>query len=103
MALWDSWDEDMNLHRWLDVVAQKNMWRYPRPPVASTVEEIAAVRHRVLEMEPRHWWWQPRYRLNDLERGGMSRQEAIRRLRDEWKVCTPEIVDEGVGTNERPR
>ncbi len=40
MALWDSWDEDMNLHRWLDVVAQKNMWRYPRPPVASTVEEM---------------------------------------------------------------
>lgn len=30
----------MNLHRWLDIVAQKNMWRFPRPPVASTVEEI---------------------------------------------------------------
>ncbi len=30
----------MNLHRWLDIVAQKNMWRFGRPPVASTVEDM---------------------------------------------------------------
>ena len=30
----------MNLHRWLDVVSQKNMWRYPRPPIESAVEDV---------------------------------------------------------------
>ncbi len=46
-------------------------------------DQVADERCRVLEEEPRRWWWQPRYRLAELERGGLSRTEAMAKVRAE--------------------
>ncbi len=48
-----------------------------------TPEQVANERRRVLEEEPRTWWWMPRYRLAELERRGLSRAEAMAKVRAE--------------------
>jgi hypothetical protein len=49
----------------------------------ATPEQVANERRRVLEEEPRTWWWMPRYRLAELERRGLSRAEAMAKVRAE--------------------
>ncbi len=68
-----------------------------------TPKEETESHRRVLEMGPRHWWWLPRYRLLEMELGGLSREKAIRCLRDGWQTCAPGSVDKRVGTHEHPR
>jgi hypothetical protein len=48
-----------------------------------TPDEEVEERRRVLQEGPRRWWWQPRYRLADLEHGGLSRAEAVQVVREE--------------------
>lgn len=49
----------------------------------ATPEQVVEERRRVLKEGPEMWWWQPRYRLADLERGGLSRAEAVQVVREE--------------------
>lgn len=53
------------------------------PWLPTTEGDVAEEWRRVLEEEPSRWWWQPRYRLAELERGGMDRAKAIAKVRDE--------------------
>lgn len=53
------------------------------PWLPTTPDEEVEERWRVLQEGPRRWWWQPRYRLAALERGGMDRAKAIAKVRDE--------------------
>ena len=53
------------------------------PWLPHTGEEVAEHRRRVLEEQPKRWWWQPRYRLAELERGGMDRATAVTKVREE--------------------
>ena len=52
------------------------------PWLPTTLDEVAGERRRVMEEDPRRWWWEPRYRLAELERGGLSRAEAVRAVRE---------------------
>jgi len=49
----------------------------------ATPEQVAEHRQRVLEQDPIRWWWEPRYRLADLERAGMDHTEAVALVRSE--------------------
>lgn len=53
------------------------------PWTPATPKEIAEERRRVRDEEPRRWWWEPRYRVAELERGGMGRAAAISKVRAE--------------------
>ena len=53
------------------------------PWLPTTLDEVAGESCRVMEEEPRRWWWQPRYQLAELERGGLSQTEAVRAVREE--------------------
>lgn len=53
------------------------------PWAPATPEQVEEERRRVLEAEPRRWWWRPRYRLAELERGGMEREQAVALVRAE--------------------
>ena len=66
------------------------------PWFPNTGEEVAVHRRRVLEEQPRRWWWMPRYRLAELERGGLSRAEAVQVVREEvaGRDTVPALVED---------
>lgn len=49
----------------------------------ATPEQLVEERRRVLKEGPEMWWWQPRYRLAELERGGLSQAKAMQTVRAE--------------------
>lgn len=50
----------------------------------TTPEEEAEEQHRVIEEDPPRWWWKPRYRLIELESGGMDHAAAVAQVRAEY-------------------
>ncbi|MHC4502597.1 MAG: alpha/beta fold hydrolase [Planctomycetota bacterium] len=78
----------MNIHRWLDVVGQKSMWRYPRPPVESTRED--ALRLLAAAADELH----PGVRAPEFEPRGESERKGAKEDRFTFTSPAPSGVRE---------
>jgi len=44
-----------------------------------------------LGVDPKTWWWEPRYRLAELEREGVVREVAVAKVLAEYGCSQPAL------------